>query len=222
MGGDGSGGEQSSGGLGGGMATGGMGGGSGGDAPVGEFSFLVTGASITTQHGGTDGTEHNDVCPAGQVLVGFTGTHGNPGVLLVTSLVGLCAQPTVSGPDPFAIALESGDFLPARGNPTTGSDPTAFSVVCPADEVVIGFFGRAGSALDQLGIQCGALSTDGESVQVTPTITLGPEGGTGGTPFTEGCPEGEVAYGSNLREPLSGSWITALGFTCGTPEVAQL
>jgi hypothetical protein len=94
-----------------------------------------------------------------------------------------------------------------------------WSMTCPNDEVVVGFYGRSGLILDQLGLVCGALSIEGTSVIVEETVSIGPFGGNGGSPFGEGCPAGQIARGNDLMV-TDGAWVNAFALVCGEPSLA--
>jgi hypothetical protein len=169
--------------------------------------------SSTPHEGGDSGTEHDDLCPAPQVLIGYTGSlrevsTTDPVFETITLLDGLCGSLQL-GPQ-GSIGVIAASPLPSRGE-ASGSYG-AWSQRCPADQVLVGAEGRAGIALDQLALICATPQVDAQgALQLTQESTLPAAGGDGGTPFMLRCPEGQVAWGQHLR---SGRWIDAFGLHC--------
>ncbi len=93
--------------------------------------------------GGTGGTDYGGAltCPAGAVMTGIHGTAGG----VVDSLGVTCTY------------LAGGAYQStAIGRPGVGISPgaTAFALNCAAGQEVVGFVGRQGNVLDQIGIYC--------------------------------------------------------------------
>lgn len=86
-----------------------------------------------------------------------------------------------------------------------GSDSGWIS--CPTGQYIVGMYGRAGMYLDQLGFYCGTL--DHTTMSPQPAF-----GGTGGNPFTDICPAGEIMKNYSIR---AGSWIDGIQINCGVP-----
>jgi hypothetical protein len=183
--------------------------------------IVVKDRSTSSQHGGLDaGTPYSDECPDNQVITGFRGTLADAPASTVSSLVALCGELVAGGAEVGEIPIVHAGTLPERGK-RTGS---TWEQSCPANAVVTGFSGRAGSALDQVKFQCSRLllsrtSADRYALSLDPaTIELNPPiGGAGGSPFQAGCPPGQVARGSNVRASDS---VDAFGLICGTPSFA--
>ncbi len=101
-----------------------------------------------------------------------------------------------------------------------GSGGGSFTDIC-ASGAAVGFDGRAGSRVDQLGVRCMRLSLEEDrSVTpfryfvraVAPTSIPGVRGGSGGSPFSASCESGSFVSGINGR---SGSRVDRFAFTCG-------
>ncbi|HMA97316.1 MAG TPA: hypothetical protein VKP30_31740 [Polyangiaceae bacterium] len=168
----------------------------------------------TAVHGGTTTTPHLDVCPGNAVLVGVQGTISKVGVTLVSSIQGVCGTLVLSA-DGTTISTGTTTQTPLRGG--TGN---SWKQYCPTNQVVIGFEGRAGACLDSVAIRCGSLSRQGSAVAVTVGSTLPLVGGNGGNPFSDGCAGGQIARALNLIVN-EGSWIDAMGLSCGVPSISN-
>jgi hypothetical protein len=179
-------------------------------------AVTVAGQVLTMQHGGTGGDAFSDLCPAGQVVVGFQGYVNVPPSPAVDRIQTVCGRLMVSGSAPATATIASGATLPYRG--MFGN--TTFSRICPADQVIIGFGGRSGALIDQLAFRCAALvvPAGGTTAIAGPIIPLAPIGEEGGSSFAAtDCPAGYVARGTTGR---SGFWLDALALVCGTVTVA--
>ena len=172
----------------------------------------------TQQYGGNGGTAYSDVCPAGEVVIGFSGYTTTTAPIVVGWLQTLCGKLSIA-PTRFAcsIAVLPGTMLSGRGQ-IGGMGPC--TQACPQDQVVVGFHGRAGFDLDQVSFECAPLqlSSRGPTTQVTigPITSLPPEGGTTGPTFQEACPPGEVVLGTSSE---AGAIVYKLGLSCATPVV---
>jgi len=173
---------------------------------------------LTPQYGDSQlGVAHLDICPQGQVLVGFSGALKNDGH---ATLQGLCgALKLAVADDAFVVEVGAGASLSARGGP--GDTPWVRG--CPAHRVVTGFTGRAGSGLEQLTLSCAPLVVSeamdgGFSVGVGPASPLQAIGGAGGLPFAQtDCPPGQVGSAQNLRADAT---IAAFGLGCAAVDLA--
>ena len=199
-----------------------------GDAPVEappladggtSLQVVLSGESATAQQGGTTGTPYTDVCPGNQAVIGYRGFLTGPqvGATLVGAIQTVCGQLSMNGASPASMTTAAGATLPMRG---TAQD-MAWTQMCPADEVVVGFSGRSGADLDQVAFDCApwiAQGGTGGALAVGTAIPSTAAGGDGGTPFQDDlCPSGQLARGSNLR---AGAWVDAFGLVCGTPTLA--
>ena len=174
---------------------------------------LILGAGqATPQFGGLNlGTAYNDNCLAGQVLTGFTGTLK---VGAHAALKGVCALPMLAVvDDAFVVKTGPGAALPQRG----GAGDTPWVRNCPADQMLVGFSGSAGTGVNQLTFGCAPLEIT-EAGDGTFSIGLGiltplmVVGAVGGMPFAQtNCPMGQVAAAQRLR---ASAVITAFGLGC--------
>jgi hypothetical protein len=186
-------------------------------APITRSAVLV-GSDSTAQAGNvTGGTAYNDACPAGQVLTGLGGsTTTTTTAALNRQITGHCGVVQISG---ATVTIKAGATLPTRG--AAGLAP--FTRDCPANQVVVGYSGRAGLLVDQIVLTCAPLSSTasaatGAALTVgATTSTLAAIGGTGGTALTAvRCPTGEVATTTRLR---AGDNLDAFGLACAKPTV---
>jgi len=176
--------------------------------------------SPTPQFGTPSGTGHDDECPNGAALVGFQGSIDDVGVVLVSSIQGFCGKLAIASPTAAEVSVTLDSTLPQRGLATNAS----WTQICPRDQVVVGFYGRSGNSLDQVGFDCAhvraspnatgdwALSVDSTISELSP-----PNGGDGGQPYRARCDSGQVARVVNVNID---QWVQAFGWTCATPAVA--
>ena len=98
------------------------------------------------------------------------------------------------------LTTSAGATLPIRGT----SQDSPWTQLCPTCEVVVGFSGRSGAALDQVAFVCAPLvisdSDAGSVLAVGLQTTLTPAGGDGGTPYDVACLPGQVAQGVVAQE----------------------
>jgi hypothetical protein len=101
-----------------------------------------------------------------------------------------------------------------------GTGGGSFADVCPAG-VAVGFVGRAGSRIDQLGVRCMSLELVEDRsaspyryvVRASGAVSSpGARGGTGGSPFIADCVAGSFVSGVRGR---SGSRVDQFAFGCG-------
>ena len=172
---------------------------------------LVAG-DVTPQFGGLmTGVPFDDACPMGQALTGFVGdlaslSHGRLG--------GRCSELALAiQGDAFAVVTMGKNPLPVRGN----SGMNGWMRDCKADEVLLGFVGRAGTGVDQLTFRCVPLEVieapDGAfSLEIGAPEPLMPIGGGNGVPFPQtDCPAGQVATVQRLR---ASTGVDAFGLGC--------
>jgi hypothetical protein len=184
----------------------------------GQPSFSGVHGSLNT------GTQYGDYCPSNQAVIGYrgflnspdSGLIGNFGLpaIVIGAIQTVCATLSLGGP-------ASDEILPGFSTPLrmlgNGRD-SPWTQLCPPNEVVIGFVGRSGSALDQIAFVCGhwiAPSTCDSPAPDHGTL-LPAAGGNGGGRFQpELCPVGQMAVGSYIR---AGAWVDAFGITCAAPS----
>jgi hypothetical protein len=158
----------------------------------------------------------NDICPADQVVIGYRGTVANPGIIVIGSIQTICASlDAIYDGSSYAFVTSSETALPTRGG--TG---TAWQQLCPPNQVVTAFNGRSGTSLDQIAFGCAVLSAAVGGVVLSAPTFLTPAGGNGGSAYSEACPAGQIARGSNTRTTSSESWVDAFGLVCGSPSLA--
>jgi hypothetical protein len=186
------------------------------DLPSGPRTLTMNPGSVTDFHGGTAGNSHSQLCPAQQALTGYRGTVGmTSNALIVVSLQAECGALVVNGSNPYTVAIGTRSRLINRGG-SAGS--TAFTAICPGNQVLSGFSGRSGDFLDQLQLHCVPLTIDGATLAVTagPSTPLPASGGPGGLAFQSPCPVGQVARGQLIGD---GDGIDELAFQCGILSV---
>ncbi|MBI5518171.1 MAG: hypothetical protein HY909_30655, partial [Deltaproteobacteria bacterium] len=176
------------------------------------FALSASEASRTALVGNASGgTMFNELCPAGSAIVGFEGMLGDSYNLLAM----YCQQLVLAFPGGTpAVTLDGFDRrLSFRGGPGGRTPVTGH---CPANQVLVGFAGSAGSLLDSLSLRCAPVTatvSGGRLVLGFGTIsTMPPVGGTGGRPFSAiDCPSGQFAGGAAIR---AGGAIDAFGLVC--------
>jgi hypothetical protein len=180
----------------------------GSDNPTG---ITLTGSNATPQFGNLNGgVLYPDACPAGQVVVGFSGFLASQGYH--GKMQASCGIPTVSGSGPFTVTISAGGTTPLRGL----FGVTAWSSMCPANQMVVGFGGRSGALLDQLAVRCAPLVIAGGpgayTIAIGAVTTLAAVGDNGGNAFAiTNCAVGQVATMARLR---AGDGIDAFGIAC--------
>jgi len=184
-------------------------------APIPELPavFVLTGSTPTATRGGPQ-TPTGDLCPDNEVVVGYSGTVGNPGIVVVSSLQLVCAAIDVAGSGPSMLRMLPGTTLAEQGAPA-GSP---FAAMCPAGQVAVGIHGRSGIAVDQVGFDCAplTLAPDGTVEVDTSTITVLPAyGGAGGGPFDDTCPAGQIVRGVDIA---AGDFLYDMSAVCAAPS----
>ncbi|HEY2901774.1 MAG TPA: hypothetical protein VGL59_14420 [Polyangia bacterium] len=189
----------------------------GNDAGNVSHPVVLTGAHDTMLAGNaTGGGEGQDSCPAGQALIGFSGSLSMTTITASVNrqITGQCGILTVTG---TAVTAKAGATLM-----TLGMDGvSAWTRSCPANQVVVGFSGRNGTLIDQLVFICAPLTasapTVGAGLTAGTQTSLPLTGGTGGMPFDAvTCDAGEVASGLLIR---SGTEMDAFSLICSKAAV---
>jgi DNA-binding beta-propeller fold protein YncE/mono/diheme cytochrome c family protein len=152
----------------------------------------------TTMIGGGGGAAFQLSCAVDEVLVGVHGRYAT----YVNQVGPHCVRV-----DQFGRWIGDPVARPVTGTTTTG---TAFSKMCPRDAAVSGFRGNSGQYVNQIELQCRALTPNGG---LTGTGSyLGPTGGTGGTAQgLQSCGTENPVYALYGR---SGGWLDAFGVLC--------
>jgi hypothetical protein len=214
------------GGAGGDMGGGGMGGDMDAAMPPpppvkNPTGIAVTGSAPTTEvHPSLGGDHYTDLCQTNEVLMGFAGTmdaNMDSQFPWLKSLTPRCGTLTLMGTGPFTIGVTQAEQLMERGGRSDFVFPTA---ACPSNQVIVGFSGRAGGYIDNVGFSCAPLLVTGDAtngytitIDTANATTIGPLGGTGGNDFgLVPCPDGQVSNGVNV---YSGSWFDGFSLTCG-------
>lgn len=165
-------------------------------APVPHTLALMAGGATAVL--GTAGDPFTDTCAAGQALVGFSGATGTFGtsVPVVGQVIGHCSALRIGGPvvGGYAVTAVPGVQLTPRGADT----PTRWTSLCPDNQFVVGLAVRAGSALDQLAVECAPLALvaqngGGWAAQIGAVTLSTAVGGSGGAAMTGLCPGSQVA-----------------------------
>ncbi len=156
--------------------------------------------------GGGGGTAFNLACPTDEIIVGVHGRYAT----YVNQIGAKCVKIDQLG-------RWIGDPVngPVTGTLTSG---TAFSKSCPRDYAVSGFRGRSDQYVDQIDIQCRALTPSGG---LTGAVQyLGADGGTGGTVQSPlACGTNNPVYALYGR---SGSWLDSFGVQCRQAEITPI
>ena len=161
--------------------------------------------------GGTGGTSATSGCgtlvvpapfyrTAPFMLIGVAGRSGN----WVDQIRGICMR--FDGVN--RIAIWRGD--PTQGASFGGQGGEPFQRVCPRNQAVVGFRGRAGFYVDRLQIGCQAFTDSGQPIGAVTWLT--PVGGTGGAPFgpLRCAANGAVQFLSGR----GGSYVDSIGLEC--------
>jgi hypothetical protein len=162
----------------------------------------VTGA--TPPRGGSGGQAFDLDCGADSVLAGVVARTGS----LVDAVEALCVKVKADG---------SWSGGPSSKGRAGGSGGGPASLSCDAGWAVIGIHGRSGALVDRLGVRCGKLGVQGGTVKIVEgNIRRGPSGGSGGAPFDDSCPGGQVGRGLKGR---AGKLVDQIELVCHTPAV---
>lgn len=164
------------------------------------------------------GTAVMDVCPDGQVTLGYRGAVAPLAESFVLGRIqAQCGHLELTGAGPYAITTTPGDATPIRGD--YGDEP--WEIMCPENEVVVGFGGRAGSFVDFLSIGCAPLLVKGEPgdlrVEFGPLSFPGGAGGEGGEPFPDTLCDG--AQIPNAVQTVIATVVSAFGMGCATASL---
>jgi hypothetical protein len=190
--------------------------GSGAVVEAGAPRIVLRDSAPTNRAGDPQGPPFDDACPADQAILGFQGSVNDVGVFLVSSIQALCAELTPPADGTAELGVTPTVALPERGL----ASGTTWSQRCPPDQVVVGFWGRSGLALDQIAFDCARIHVAADRTLSVDTVlvTLSPpNGGEGGDPFRIPCPAGQVARGAAGN---ADQWIQAFGLTCAAPVLA--
>jgi hypothetical protein len=93
-------------------------------------------------------------------------------------------------------------FLRGPAGGTAGSEQPRLE--CPAGFAAFGLCGRSGNRLDELGLLCAQIGSDGRPI-VSTQRAIGAFGGNGGTPFIDTCGTGKWLSGMMVSVALKSS-----------------
>jgi hypothetical protein len=170
---------------------------------------------VEAAFGGQGGKPATDMCPAGQVLIGYVVYESaSPAPSVVGKLRGLCGVVSVDSAN-CQVTISAGAMLPLHG---AFSDMPPVTLSCPANQMVVGITGRAGANLDQIGFGCAPLLLSKVvatyQTSVGATTWLSTVGGPGGNAYQRVCPAGQVSTGADVH---AGQVIDAFGLYCSAP-----
>ena len=163
--------------------------------------------------------DYHDSCSRGLVIVGYRGFfRDNQKYYIHGQIQAVCARPTIHS-DGNKCLVKTGDTedLPLRGSPAE----IAWSRMCPQHEIIVGYFGTTGSAIDRLTFLCAPLLVgEGHRISRGPVTPLEKAGGDGGNyDFEAECPVDQVATSSIMR--TSHVIVNALGVGCQLPDLVR-
>ena len=166
-----------------------------------------TAVDFTATMGGNGGSAFNLACAVDEVLAGV---HGRFGTSFINQVGPQCVKV-----DQFGRWIGDPVKRPVTGTTTTG---TSFDKICARDSAVSGFRGSSGTQVNQIELQCRALTPSGG---LTGTGTfLGSSGGTGGTAQAlQTCGTGNPGYALYGR---SGSVLDSFGMLCRPGAVTPI
>jgi hypothetical protein len=178
---------------------------------------LVTG-DTTAEFGGGVSEWAIDLCPTGAALIAFSGSTAPLGTVgaFVSEVQGRCGAihvgTAVTGG--YATTATPGVLLAVRGTATS----TTWTLSCPSDQFVVGLSGRFGSAIDQLVLQCAAVSLvagdTGWTGQIGAITLTDAQGGSGGNANARPCTAGQIATSAHIWGPSDKSAVFGLGLGC--------
>jgi hypothetical protein len=193
-----------------------------GSSPPRPTGIAVSGAIASPLAApSTSGTTYARVCPRDTVVIGYTGTVNLPdaSVNYLRSFQAVCGSLAVAGISTYAVEVLPNETLAQVGD-TKGTLLQA--VMCPPNQIVVGFGAHSGSFIDSLAFSCAPLEIsepDASSFELlvgAPT-TMAAIGGPRGMTLTQvQCPEGTIAVGHAGK---AGHDINSFGLLCGTPSL---
>jgi len=187
------------------------------DAAAPTAIALITG-DTTAEFGGGESEWAIDLCPTGQALIAFSGSTAPLGAVgaIVSEVQGRCGAIHVGTAmtGGYETTATPGVLLAVRGTTTS----TTWTLSCPSDQFVVGLSGRFGSAIDQLVLQCAAVSLvagdPGWTGQIGAITLTDAQGGSGGDANALPCTEGQIATSAHIWGPSDESAAYGLGLGC--------
>ena len=159
------------------------------------------------------GRRFDEVCGPSEVLVGVYGGIRPGDAMYLGQLGAICADLRVND---GAVSRGADRDLPVRGG---GGGGAPVRSVCPGDQAVVQFSGRAGNLVDQLVLRCAGLTVDDGVLSWARANPLLPVGGQGGDPLpVTGCEDDEIAVGAIIR---AGDGLDGFGLICNQLQVVD-
>lgn len=196
-----------------------------GDASDGDASTM---ANETALLGRVGGASYDDTCPAGQVMIGAEGggvtSDFYTGVLSKFRV--LCGTPKAPAGGSTVVTIEPGGAVPATAADAHGTVPaTAAQVVCPVNQVVVGFQGKTvlkdfppvAALPAYFEMLCAPLSASNGAVTIGTSASgggVGTNAGTSAGPLT--CAGSTISVGMRVH---SGQIVDGLIMRCDAPGI---
>jgi len=160
-------------------------------------------------------------CPANQVAIGFHASIDGPVDPILRSVQAICGELSITGSGPYQLTVEEVSTLGVRGFPSD----VAQTVVCPKHQVVTGFAGRSGHAIDGIEIRCSGLEISGSAPEFSISVGLSSPAGSIGSTNTGGpfeaveCEPGQLAVGQLTRSIDYPRYIGSFGVPCASASL---
>jgi hypothetical protein len=194
-----------------------------GPTDAGVVFITLSGETPTEFHGSEEAEVHLDLCPENQALIGYRGTlqtdvfvSVDSSVPVIGSLEGVCA--TLAVEPSGRVSTSQAGALPRRGL----AEAEPWEQRCAEDEIIVGFSGRSGVALDSVSFTCSPWTVLADAgvlaLEQGALHALDAAGGPGGNAFDDRCPDGQLARGTSV---YSGSWVDSAALICGMPNVIR-
>ncbi len=190
----------------------------------GDAGAPVSAVNYAGKLGADGGARHEDTCPAGQVMIGAQGGAVADGFYetVLSRFRVICG--TLTAPEGDAITIGPGALVPdastaARGNVAVA----ATQVICPANQVVVGFKGRTVvkdfppplAVVSRFDVSCASISKEEGKVVISAAAAvegIGSRAGTAVGPFD--CQPDTVAVGMRVQ---AGDIVDTLEMRCDLP-----
>lgn len=166
----------------------------------------------------TSGTVYPDSCGPLGVVMGYQGKLFETTDLTAHGQIqAICGVPSVIEEDGGCVVkIATGETLPMRGN----NGKVEWQRLCPADQIIVGYYAKTGSNIDSLRFTCAPLviSEDATGHKITRgnPSQLMPAGGIGGpTVYEDYCVNDQIAVISSFR---SDNVLLGFGLGCQAPS----
>jgi hypothetical protein len=184
-------------------------------------AIVLTGSAESDLYGNQEGgSEFDDTCPNGEVLVGLSGRYGGN----IDRVRGHCGavslvEDTSTTPYTYSVAIGAGSNLPVHGYNVT--DP--YSIQCPSGTMAVGLSGSATDSVTALELHCAPLNVTGTNgsfgLSRGTVTTVSVTGGNPGDPFDWTAPG---IFVLNRLFGRSGAWIDAIGVGATEPMLMMI